>query len=129
MDHVADEEGFLGVEVVINEELENGGALVEGLNVGLLEILLDLEPAALRLEVIAVDGAEEEGGQAALLQVIEEVLRVGQQRDAVLQDLEGAVVLVVEFGEDKFGQVLLVEFGEGEINFSRNSSAVQAGFP
>ena len=84
-------------------------------DVGLLEIFLHAEPPALRLEMLAVDGAEEERGHPALAQVLEKIERVGQRRDAGLQELERGVVMVIEFRQGRFGQVLLVELGEGEI--------------
>ena len=117
VDHVADEDGFVGVEVVLGEEMEDDLTFIERLGVGLLEVFFHAETCALRLEVLAVDGAEEKGGHGALAEVLEEVERVGQRRDAGLEELEGGVVVVVEFGQGRLGQVLFIELGEGEIEF------------
>ena len=42
---------------------------------------------------------------------------MGQRRDAGLEQLERGVVMMVQLRQRRFGQVLFVEFGEGEIEF------------
>ena len=113
--HVADEDRLGGVEIVLGQQMQDDLPLVERLHVGLLEILLHVEPAALRLEMLAVDGAEQEGRHFARLEVIEKIERMRQRRNAGLQDLERGMVVVVELGQLQLGQVLLVEVGEREI--------------
>ena len=115
VDHVADEDGLVGVEAVLGQQVEDDLALVEGLRVGLPEVGLDAEALALGLVVLVMDRAEKKRGQAALAQVVEELLRVGQQGDAGLQELERGVVVMVELGQRQLGQVLFVEIGEREV--------------
>ena len=98
VDHVADEDRLRGVEVVVGEQVEQDLPFVERLGIDLLEIGLPAEPSALRLEVLVVNGAEQEGGQAAVAEIIEKIEGMRQRRDAGLEELERGV--------DNYGRAL-----------------------
>jgi hypothetical protein len=115
VNHVADENRFRRIEIVLGQQVEDDLALIERLHISVLEIFLHAEASALGLEMFLVDGAEQERRHLPRLEVVEKIERMGQHGDAGLEQLESGVIMVIKLGQRRLGQVLLIEIGEGEI--------------
>src|SRR5690242_7690515 len=63
MFHVTDEERFVGLKIVFAQDLMDFFAFIPHIGIGLVEKGVEAVAAALRLEMIRVNGAQEKGAE------------------------------------------------------------------
>ncbi len=117
MFHVADEKGFGGVELVFAEDVVDLFAFVEHIGVGLVEEGIQFADAALGLEQVAVDGAQQKGTQLVGAAKFEKGARVGQLMDNVPGLAELRLEPFFQLGPRYMRDVAIVKMREGQLEF------------
>ena len=89
--HVPDEQRLRGLQSIFFEDFMNFFALVPDADVGLVEIFIEPGNRRLHREMILMDRAQEKGAQVAGAAELEEITRVRQFADRILDLFEAAV--------------------------------------
>jgi len=138
--HVADEQCFVGCEIVLLQDLMNALSFVADVEVAAFEELPEAGAGLLDFEMVGMDGAEDEGAGALFPAEEKEVARVGQWEDAILDftkpivepgfelihwDMRDVTIVKGFERERKFGAELV----QCELGYAGALQGMVAGFP
>jgi len=115
--HVADEDGLVGSELVLFENLVNLFAFVPDADVRAVQVFIETGNGALDGEVVLVDRTQQECAQALGAAEFEEFARVGQFANGILHLPKAAVEPGLKLGQWNVGKVPIVKAGEWKAEF------------
>ena len=115
--HVADENGFVEDEVVFGEDFADALTFVPDVEVGAFEEFAETGAVLLRGEMIGMNGAEDEGADAAFPAKDEELACVGQGDDGILDFLKPGTEPFLELFNGDVGNMAVVKRFEGQGKF------------
>jgi 23S rRNA pseudouridine2457 synthase len=117
MFHVADEERFVGLELVFGEDVVDFFAFVPNVGIGFFKKGVEVNNAALHGIMVGVNGAQEERAEFFRAAEFQKIARVRQLHDGGLSLLKAAVKPVFELRHWDVRRVAVVKFRERQGKF------------
>src|SRR5271169_1272675 len=115
--HVSDEQGLLGRQEVFLQDFVNLFPLVPDVEVGLVEVLGKAGGGGLDCEVLAMDGAQQEGPELVRSAEFQELAGVRQRTHRILDLPEPAVKPIFQLRQGNMWNVPVVEDRKRQAKF------------
>jgi len=115
--HIADEEGFAGVELVFDEDFVDGVAFIEDTGVGAVEVDVKAGDLAVDAVMVGMGGTEEKGANFVRAAEFKEFAGVGEFADGDLGAFEFAVEPFLQLAHGDVRGMAVVKFFEREGEF------------
>src|SRR4030095_10365921 len=115
--HVTDEQGLVGEEPVLAQNLMNHLTLVPDADVRLVEVSGQARRGLLHVKVILLHRAEEERSDLARPTELEEFLGMRQADDQILNLTQSSVKPLLQLRHGDMGNESIVEAGKGKAKF------------